>query len=94
MYLSMPFKCFIFLSGYASLSNVEFIHMGQEGFTESYDFRSALAISNTGNVRTAKPSKVTSCSFHKLYSSAIGAFGIGNLELSHNIVYKSVGTCK
>ncbi|KAH3704517.1 hypothetical protein DPMN_079573 [Dreissena polymorpha] len=78
-------------TGYARLSNVEFYHTGQEGFTEDYDPRFSVAYVATGTVSSIKPSKVFRCSFHNGFSTAIGAFGIGSLEISENVVFGSIG---
>lgn len=77
--------------GYARLSNVEFYHTGQEGFTEEYDPRFSVAYVAVGTVSNVKPSKVTKCSFHNGFNTAVGSFGIGSLEVSENVVYGSVG---
>lgn len=81
----------MFLVGFARLSNVEFYHTGQEGWIEEYDPRFSLAYVATGTVTNVKPSKVTQCSFHNGFSPAIGAFGIGGLEILENVVYGTVG---
>ncbi|XP_052286416.1 fibrocystin-L-like [Dreissena polymorpha] len=78
-------------SGYARLSNVEFYHTGQEGFTEEYDPRFSVAYVAVGTVSNVKPSKVTKCSFHNGFNTAVGAFGIGGLDISENVVYGTVG---
>ncbi|KAL4228553.1 Fibrocystin-L [Mactra antiquata] len=77
--------------GYARLSNVEFYHTGQEGFTEEYDPRFSLAFLNTGTVDNVKPSSVTKCSFHHSFSTGIGVFGTNGLNVTDNIVTGSVG---
>ena len=73
------------------MSNVEFIHTGQEGFTESYDARFSVAYIATGAVSNVKPSKVSRCAFHKGFNSAVGAFGIGSLHITDNVVHHVVG---
>lgn len=80
--------------GYARLSNVEFYHTGQEGFTEEYDPRFSVAYVAVGTVSNVKPSKVTKCSFHNGFNSAVGSFGIGSLEVSENVVFGTVGNGK
>ena len=85
------FSC---ITGYARLNYVEFEYMGQEGYTEPGDPRFGLVYHSTGLIRPAKPSKLSHCSFHNLYSSAFGAFGTENLEMFDNVVYKSLGHCK
>ncbi|WAR05573.1 PKHL1-like protein, partial [Mya arenaria] len=78
-------------TGYARLSNVEFYHTGQEGWTEEYDPRFSVSFVATGTVSNVKPSKVTRCSFHNGFNTAVGAFGIGSLEVSNNVVFGTVG---
>ena len=81
----------LFLVGYARVSNVEFVHTGQEGYTESYDARFSLAYIAVGTVSNVKPSSVTKCSFHKGFNSAVGALGIGGLNITDNVVHHVVG---
>lgn len=69
----------------------QFKHMGQDGFIESYDPRYALSYIATGNVREAKPSIVSGCSFVDLFGTAIGAYGIGELTIENNVVFKPLG---
>ena len=85
-------EIFLDITGYARLSNVEFINTGQEGFTESYDARFSVAYIAVGTVSDVKPSVVTGCSFHKGFNSAVGAFGIGGLNIDDNVVYGTVGS--
>ena len=82
------------VSGYARLSNVEFIHTGQDGFTETYDARFSVAYIATGTVSNVKPSSVTKCSFHDSFNSAVGAFGISGLHITDNVVYNVLGNGK
>ena len=84
----------MYFTGFVRLSNVEFLYAGQGGFIEHYDARFALTIYNTGMYREAKPSTVHDCSFHHLYSTAIGNINTMNLEIMANVVYQSVGTCE
>ena len=76
------------------MSNVEFIHTGQEGFTESYDARFSVAYIATGTVTNVKPSIVTKCAFHKGFNTAVGAFGTRSLNISSNVVHGTVGNGK
>ena len=82
---------FLCIAGYARLSNVEFYHTGQEGFTEEYDPRFSLSYVAVGTVSNVKPSSVTKCSFHNGFNTAIGAFGIGSLNVTDNVVFGTVG---
>jgi hypothetical protein len=77
--------------GYARLSNVEFYHTGQEGFTDEFDPRYSLAFLATGTVSDVKPSKVSKCSFHNGFNTAVGVFGTGNLNVTENVVFGSIG---
>ena len=70
---------------------MEFIHTGQDGYTESYDARFSIAYIATGTVSNVKPSIVTKCAFHKGFNSAVGAFGTGSLNISSNVVHGTVG---
>ena len=83
-----------FDSGYARLSNVEFIHTGQDGFTETYDARFSLAYISAGEVSDAKPSFVSKCSFHDSFNSAVGALGITGLHITDNVLYNVLGNGK
>ncbi|XP_045210443.2 fibrocystin-L-like isoform X2 [Mercenaria mercenaria] len=78
-------------TGYARLSNVEFYHTGQEGFTDEYDPRYSLAYLATGSVSHVKPSFVSKCSFHNGFSTAIGAFGIASLNITDNVIFGAIG---
>lgn len=78
-------------SGYARVSNVEFYHTGQEGFTAEYDPRFSIAYVAAGTVSEIKPSIVTKCSFHNGFNTAVGAFGIGSLNITDNVVFGSIG---
>ncbi|XP_060573258.1 fibrocystin-L-like isoform X2 [Ruditapes philippinarum] len=78
-------------TGYARLSNVEFYHTGQEGFTDEFDPRYSLAFLATGTVSDVKPSKVSKCSFHNGFNTAVGVFGTGSLNVTENVVFGSIG---
>ncbi|XP_021354873.1 fibrocystin-L-like isoform X2 [Mizuhopecten yessoensis] len=78
--------------GYANLSNVHFLNMGQEGFTSRYDPRHALAFKDVGDTSTgSKPSAVVNCSFEDSLGSSVMAVGADNLLIQGNVFYKSVG---
>lgn len=81
----------MFASGYARLSNVEFYHTGQEGFTEEYDPRFSVAYVAVGTVSDIRPSMITKCSFHNGFNTAIGAYGIGSLNITDNVVFGTIG---
>ena len=78
-------------AGYARISNVEFYHTGQEGWTDYYDPRFSLSYLDVGRVTDLKPSYVLNCAFHHGFSPAIGVFGTDNLNLTDNVVYHAVG---
>ncbi|XP_071828580.1 fibrocystin-L-like isoform X3 [Apostichopus japonicus] len=77
--------------GYARISNVQFKHTGQEGWTDFYDPRYSLAFLDAGEVTEESPSYVRSCSFHNGFNTAIGVFGTHGLEISDNVVHHVVG---
>ena len=79
------------ISGYARLSNTEFQHTGQEGFTEEYDPRFSVAWVATGTVSDVKPSYVKDCTFHKSFNTAVGAFGVRGLNITGNVVHGAIG---
>ncbi|XP_069115224.1 fibrocystin-L-like [Argopecten irradians] len=76
--------------GFARLSNVEFFHTGQEGFTEFYDARFSVTFLDGGTVNNIKPSYIRKCAFHNGFSPAIGVFGTHNLPIEDNIVHHTV----
>ena len=85
---------FPYLPGHARLSNVEFKYMGQEGYIDYYDPRYSLAYLNTGTVSDIRPSYVSNCSFHHGFAPAVGIFGSNQIEVTHNVVYKTVWSGK
>ena len=83
------------------MSNVEFYHTGQEGWTDEYDPRFSLAFlynqKDPGEVE--KPSYVRKCSFHNCFSTALATFDEDNtylqgVELSDNVIHRTVGPGK
>ena len=82
------------VSGWARISNVEFAQMGQEGWSDFFDPRYALAFLDIGDMEENKPSYVRRCSFHDNYNSAFGAFGSNALPFQDNVVYRTVGNSK
>jgi hypothetical protein len=87
----LPFPLILLVSGYARLSNVEFYHTGQEGYTDEYDPRFSVAFVAVGTVSDIRPSIVTKCSFHNGFNTAIGAFGTSSLNIMDNVVFGSIG---
>ncbi|XP_013401885.1 LOW QUALITY PROTEIN: fibrocystin-L-like [Lingula anatina] len=84
--------------GYARLSNVEFYHSGQEGWTSEFDARYSLAYIQLQTVNNLKPSFVKKCSFHSGFSTAIGVYGTSSeraesdaLNIELNVVHHTVG---
>ncbi|XP_012942613.1 fibrocystin-L [Aplysia californica] len=79
-------------SGFAQISNVEFYHTGQEGFSQNYDPRFSLTYmdvtSTEGEIRYSYVKKST---FHSGFNTAIGAFAVDGLEIDDNVVYHTVG---
>lgn len=78
-------------TGYARLSDVEFYHGGQEGYTEFYDPRHTLAFLDVGEVSSLRPSSVKKCTFHHNFSPAIGIYGTSGLRVENNVVYHTIG---
>ncbi|XP_033119895.1 fibrocystin-L-like [Anneissia japonica] len=77
--------------GFAKMSNVEFYHSGQEGWTDFYDPRYSVAFLDTGEVTVANPSYVRSCTFHNGFSPAIGIFGASGILIEDNVIHHTVG---
>ena len=89
------YECILSLwSGYARISNVEFYHSGQEGWTDAYDPRYSLAYLDTGAVVEARPSYVKQCGFNTGFAPAIGVFGASGITIEDNVVYETVGSCE
>ncbi|XP_072027284.1 LOW QUALITY PROTEIN: fibrocystin-L-like [Amphiura filiformis] len=78
--------------GYGRISNVEFYHSGQEGWTDFYDPRYSVAFLDTGPSVGDSLSYVTGCSFHQGFSSAIGLFGAQGVLIQDNIIHHTVGS--
>ncbi|WAR05669.1 PKHL1-like protein [Mya arenaria] len=79
------------LTGSANMGNAAFKNMGQDGYTDPFDPRFGLALLATGPVTDKKFSKVYGNSFMNLDSTAIGAFGVSNLDIENNLIYHSNG---
>ncbi|KAK3587658.1 hypothetical protein CHS0354_042441 [Potamilus streckersoni] len=77
-------------TGYARLSNVEFVNSGQEGYYEFYDARFSITYSDTGTVSNIKPSYVKGCAFHDGFSPAIGLFGANGMIIENNVIHHTV----
>ncbi|XP_071944841.1 fibrocystin-L-like [Antedon mediterranea] len=77
--------------GYAKISNVEFKHSGQEGWTDFYDPRYSVAFLDIGEVTVESPSFVRECTFHNGFSPAIGVFGTSGLTIQDNVIHHTVG---
>jgi hypothetical protein len=78
-------------AGYARLSNVEFYHTGQEGWTEHYDARYSLAFIDAGTVSRIKPTYIRNCAFHSGFSSAIGVYGTHGVYVEDSVFHHTVG---
>uniref|UniRef100_A0A3Q3JRM8 Polycystic kidney and hepatic disease 1 (autosomal recessive)-like 1 n=1 Tax=Monopterus albus TaxID=43700 RepID=A0A3Q3JRM8_MONAL len=76
--------------GRAQIRNVEFIHSGQEGWTDDTDPRYSVAFLNLGEV-SGGDSYIQGCAFHDGFSPAIGVFGTDGLKVDDNIVHHAVG---
>ena len=77
-------------TGTAQLQGVEFRGCGQEGFVERFDPRYSLAFLNTGTVTDR--SYVRHCSFHDGYNVGIGVFGTNGMNVSDNVLHRTLGT--
>ena len=80
--------------GYARISNVEFFHTGQEGWTADNDARFSLVFMDTGTVNSFYPSFVKGCSFHNGFSTAIGMYGAHYVPVTDNVIHHTVGPGK
>ena len=80
--------------GYAKIANVEFVRAGQEGWTDAFDPRYALAFVNheasEDNSAANKESYVKKCAFNYNYNAAIGLFGTDNVLVEDNVVYRTM----
>ena len=76
------------------MSNVEFYHTGQEGWTDAFDPRFSIVFLDTGVSTPVRPSFLRNSAFHHGFAPAIGTFGVENLTISNNVVYHTVGSCK
>ena len=80
--------------GYAKISNVEFVRGGQEGWTDAFDPRYALAFLNhedsIDNDEYNKESYVKKCAFNYNYNAAIGTFNTNNVLIEDNVVFRTM----
>jgi hypothetical protein len=80
--------------GYAKISNVEFVRAGQEGWTDAFDPRYALAFVNhedsVDNDEYNQESYVKKCSFNYNYNAAIGLFNTNNVLVEDNVVFRTM----
>ncbi|CAK8682970.1 unnamed protein product [Clavelina lepadiformis] len=81
---------YILAFGYARFSNVEFHRTGQEGWTNRWDPRFSLAWVGTGASTNARPAYVKGCAFHDGYSTAIGTFGADDVNITGNVVHRTI----
>ncbi|CAH1775752.1 unnamed protein product [Owenia fusiformis] len=77
--------------GFARVTNTEFYHTGQEGWTEPYDPRYSLAFLETGTSSQETPSYVKGCAFHHGFSPALGLYGASGVLVQDNVVHHTVG---
>ena len=70
------------------LSNVEFRLAGQDGWSDSYDPRYALALHSLGD----SDATVVNCSFNHLFSPAVGIFYSNNVTVRGSVVMHTVGS--
>lgn len=71
-----------------SLSNVEFYMVGQDGWSDSYDPRYALAFVSVHGT----DSRVINCSFNFVFSPGVGIFDSSGITLEGNVIYHTVGS--
>jgi hypothetical protein len=80
--------------GYAKISNVEFVRGGQEGWTDAFDPRYALAFldheDSVDNDEYNKESYVKKCAFNYNYNAAIGTFNTNNVLIEDNVVFRTM----
>ena len=82
--------------GYARFSNVEFLRVGQEGWSDNFDPRYSLAFVNSypeefdllplGELN----SFVKKCAFDYNYNSAIGIFKSTDVVVENNVIYRHI----
>ncbi|XP_038045747.1 fibrocystin-L-like [Patiria miniata] len=77
--------------GHARISNVQFFHSGQLGWSDYYDPRYSLAFLDMGQVTETTSSIVKGCSFHNGFSPAIGVYGTNGLLVKDNVIHHTVG---
>ncbi|CAH1247131.1 PKHD1L1 [Branchiostoma lanceolatum] len=78
-------------TGYARLSNVEFVRTGQEGWTASYDPRYSLAFLDLGDIEADRASFIDNSVMHSGYAPGLGVFGTNNLNVTNNVIHHTVG---
>ncbi|KAJ8026136.1 Fibrocystin-L [Holothuria leucospilota] len=79
------------LTGSAKISNVQFKHTGQAGWTAFEDPHDSLAFLHVGRVTKDFPSYVKGCSFHYCFNTAIGIYGTHGIEVSDNVIHNVAG---
>ena len=82
--------CSFFKTGSANISNVQFIHSGQKGYTNWDDPRYSVSFVGI----TTGTSYVKGCSFSHGYSAAIGAFSSDGIHIENNVVHGTWKTGK
>ena len=80
--------------GYARISNTEFYHMGQYGYTKPNDPRYALVFVDTGPVNSIRPSYIKNNAFHNGFSPAVGLFDALNMPIEDNVFHSCYSHCK
>ncbi|XP_053372850.1 fibrocystin-L-like [Mercenaria mercenaria] len=80
-------------TGYARLVNVEFYNTGicDSRDLQMYEREFSITFANVGQVTVRKPSVVTKCSFHHGFNTAVVALGIGNLNVTDNVIFGRYG---
>ncbi|XP_066271168.1 fibrocystin-L-like [Branchiostoma lanceolatum] len=78
-------------TGYARISNVEFDHTGQEGWTDFYDPRYSLAFLDLGDIEPDRASFLDNSVIHDGYAPGLGVYGTNNLNVTNNVIHHTVG---
>ncbi|XP_029647330.2 fibrocystin-L-like [Octopus sinensis] len=79
--------------GYMRLSNIEFYHSGQYGWTGKNDPRYSVAFHNLGTIdHRLRPTYVRKCAFHNGFSTAIGIYNSHKVPIENNIIHHTIGS--
>lgn len=79
------------IQGMIRMAFVELRRVGQYGFDSAQDARFGLAFIAGGDLSTLYKSFVANCSFHWVYSPAVGVFTSSGMDFIGNVIYRTVG---